>query len=260
MGNTIDPVDHGLFLGNAKGSCDKELLKKHNITHIINVCYEPNRFPKDFVYYQHKLYDSNAVFILSEFPKFISFIGEALKKKGNNVFVHCEKGVSRSATVVLAYIMYKYQINCDQAYQFVQENRPEIQPNKGFIQQLRLWGRLRYNLNGTSKCHQEYQNLCLINNAFKCFGKIETIDVENCKSCQIFQDITKIISVENGFISQKKAKKLNRLTKKKRKKKKVEELISNCIKLSSWPDYSVSNWENNKFYQECLLPIQKLVK
>ncbi|KAJ3437790.1 dual specificity protein phosphatase [Anaeramoeba flamelloides] len=260
MGNKIDAVDHGLFLGNAKGSEDKELMKKHEITHILNVCYEPNHFPNDFKYFQQKLYDTKDEFILPEFPKLISFIERALKKKGNNVFVHCEKGVSRSATIVIAYIMYKHQINSDQAYQFVHENRPEIQPNKGFLQQLKLWGRLKYNLKGETKYHKEFRNLCLIHNAFKCFGKIDSINVENCKSCQIFHDITKTISVKNGFISQKKAKKLNKLTKKRKKKKRVEELINNCVKSSSWPDYSSSNWENNKFYQECLLPIKQLVK
>lgn len=48
-------------------------------------------------------------------------------------------GISRSATVVIAYIMKKFQYNFYQAFDFVKQKRPFIRPNIGFSQQLEVY-------------------------------------------------------------------------------------------------------------------------
>lgn len=48
-------------------------------------------------------------------------------------------GVSRSATLVIAYIMKKYSMPLEQAKRLVEEKRPFINPNPGFIKQLELY-------------------------------------------------------------------------------------------------------------------------
>lgn len=53
------------------------------------------------------------------------------------VVVNCFAGVSRSSSIVIAYIMYKYKLTLEEAFQYVKSKRPIIQPNPGFMQQLK---------------------------------------------------------------------------------------------------------------------------
>jgi hypothetical protein len=48
-------------------------------------------------------------------------------------------GVSRSATVVMAYVMRYHNMTRDQAYIHLKQQRPSINPNEGFWQQLLIW-------------------------------------------------------------------------------------------------------------------------
>lgn len=58
------------------------------------------------------------------------------------VLVHCRVGVSRSATLVLAYLMLKQDLTLVEAICAVKDNRGVI-PNRGFLRQLiKLDGRL----------------------------------------------------------------------------------------------------------------------
>ena len=48
------------------------------------------------------------------------------------MLIHCAYGVSRSPSIVIAYLMKKYKIDFDEAEHFVKRKRPEIRPNEGF--------------------------------------------------------------------------------------------------------------------------------
>jgi protein-tyrosine phosphatase len=55
---------------------------------------------------------------------------------GNQVLVNCFAGVSRSTTIVIAYLMYKNKWNVQDTITFVRSKRNIINPNFGFICQL----------------------------------------------------------------------------------------------------------------------------
>jgi protein-tyrosine phosphatase len=55
---------------------------------------------------------------------------------GKQVLVNCYAGVSRSTTIVLAYLIYKNKWNVQDAMTFVRSKRPIVNPNYGFISQL----------------------------------------------------------------------------------------------------------------------------
>jgi protein-tyrosine phosphatase len=59
--------------------------------------------------------------------------------KGHSVLVHCQMGISRSATVVIAYLMKHHDMSRDTAYRYVKERRPKIDPNPGFWDQLEVY-------------------------------------------------------------------------------------------------------------------------
>lgn len=73
---------------------------------------------------------------------------DSIKAKNGCVFVHCHAGISRSATICIAYIMKTMQWDLSRAYEFVKQKRPRISPNLHFMGQLlefqkqlqELWG------------------------------------------------------------------------------------------------------------------------
>lgn len=53
-----------------------------------------------------------------------------------NVLVHCQMGVSRSASVVISYLMREFKIGYRGASKYVQAKRPQVRVNPGFETQL----------------------------------------------------------------------------------------------------------------------------
>ena len=58
---------------------------------------------------------------------------------GSKVLVHCKMGVSRSASVVIAYAMKAHNWNMQKAHKFVKNKRTCIKPNTGFMRQLEIY-------------------------------------------------------------------------------------------------------------------------
>lgn len=59
------------------------------------------------------------------------FIKEALSS-GGTVFIHCYAGISRSAAMLIAYLMAEHHMNMFQAMSLVKSRRSVIFPNPGF--------------------------------------------------------------------------------------------------------------------------------
>ena len=72
------------------------------------------------------------------FFKCINYINEA-KEKNGRVLIHCYKGVSRSVSVIISYLIYLYNWTYDEAFDFVQLKRPIANPNIGFYLQLKTF-------------------------------------------------------------------------------------------------------------------------
>ena len=69
------------------------------------------------------------------FPEAFDFIDSG--RKNGKVFVHCNAGVSRAATIVIAYYMKQNNVSFQEAYDHVKSIRPAIRPNDGFTKQLK---------------------------------------------------------------------------------------------------------------------------
>lgn len=124
-----------LFLANYLVANDIELLKALGITHIINCSIEhPNYFPNDFIYLRVPIYDHTSENIMKYFDETFEFI-----QKSKKVLVHCHAGISRSSTIVIAYLMKKYSKDFRKVLKYVKNIRNIVNPNEGFRLQLECY-------------------------------------------------------------------------------------------------------------------------
>ncbi|PRP79364.1 dual specificity protein phosphatase 12-like [Planoprotostelium fungivorum] len=139
MGNfdeITDQIVDGLWLGDCYSmECHKQMHIK-GITHVISVANGLKPITNDnltqHIYSLPDVPSSNLLEIFDETSNII----DSAREKGA-VLVHCMAGVSRSASVVVAYIMKTFRISRDEAIQLVRARRNQIYPNQGFMNQLK---------------------------------------------------------------------------------------------------------------------------
>lgn len=69
-------------------------------------------------------------------PQCIDFIDRETSRD-RRVLVHCSAGISRSASVVIAYVMHHKKISYEDALKHVKDRKPNIAPNRGFVEVLK---------------------------------------------------------------------------------------------------------------------------
>jgi protein phosphatase slingshot len=132
--NKITP---NLYLGDATIARSKYFLENNNIHGIINATTnEPNAYPESYEYLRININDEPSEQIRSFFQDIFEFIRRH-HNLGHSVLVHCQMGISRSATLVIAYLMIDGHKTLGEAFQQVKGVRQQIDPNDGFIRQLR---------------------------------------------------------------------------------------------------------------------------
>jgi len=135
---TISQVTEHLYIGNFYAAGNEGLLRSCGITHIVVAAAGlPARFPGQFVYLKQEIYDLVEYNIMQHFAETNEFISRA--EGQGNVFVHCAMGISRSATIVLAYLMQRHRWKAAKALRYLKSKHPDAQPNIGFLQQLKSY-------------------------------------------------------------------------------------------------------------------------
>ncbi|XP_014811838.1 PREDICTED: dual specificity protein phosphatase 13 isoform B-like [Calidris pugnax] len=142
--NHVDQVWPNLYLGDAWAARSKTTLQSLNITHILNAADGPYsintgaKYYKDLQieYYGVEAFDDPSFDLSIFFYDAANFIGKALNTSGGKVFVHCAMGISRSASLVLAFLMIHENMTLVDALKTVSAHR-DICPNSGFLSQLR---------------------------------------------------------------------------------------------------------------------------
>ena len=66
----------------------------------------------------------------------IFLFADEASQKGANILIHCHAGVSRSATITIAYLLKHTKMSMMDAYRFVKGKRVIISPNFNFMGQL----------------------------------------------------------------------------------------------------------------------------
>ncbi|XP_066211626.1 dual specificity protein phosphatase 16 [Saccopteryx leptura] len=126
-----------LYLGCQRDVLNKELMQQNGIGYVLNAsntCPKPDFIPESH-FLRVPVNDSFCEKILPWLDRSVDFIEKA-KASNGCVLVHCLAGISRSATIAIAYIMKRMDMSLDEAYRFVKEKRPTISPNFNFLGQL----------------------------------------------------------------------------------------------------------------------------
>ncbi|KAK9764083.1 tyrosine/serine/threonine protein phosphatase [Basidiobolus ranarum] len=151
-----------LYLGCEKTAKDKDMLVKNDIHYILNVAKEANspyfegvtspttpsivsytlQLKPDYttestrtLRYKSLAWGHNEENILKSLQGAFRFIDEARSKK-LGILVHCQLGISRSASLIIAYVMRTLRLNVNDAYDFVKSRSTSISPNMSLICQL----------------------------------------------------------------------------------------------------------------------------
>ncbi|KAK6477689.1 dual specificity protein phosphatase 10-like [Huso huso] len=134
----LSPILPFLFLGNERDALDLERMLRLGIGFVVNVTTHLPLYHLDSGLLRYKRLpatDSSKQNLQQYFEEAFEFIEEA-HQCGRGVLIHCQAGVSRSATLVIAYLMKHTLMTMTDAYKYVKGKRPVISPNLNFMGQL----------------------------------------------------------------------------------------------------------------------------
>lgn len=132
-----------IYLGDFRIATDLHKLQQLNITHVVNCAITlPNVFQSrtctrtcnNITYCKLPLYDTPSQQLFPSLHTALTFINNV--PKTSNILIHCARGMSRSCSVVLWYLMQTKQMSYNDALTYVRNIRPIVHPNKSFQLQL----------------------------------------------------------------------------------------------------------------------------
>ena len=142
----VSEVAPGVFVGGVGGAKNLTRLRACGVTHVVNASpVLPCFYKEHFQYLVLDLYDSCSESASQFFQDSNAFMANALGEGREGakaaVFVHCYAGVSRSATLVAAFLMAHRGMTLAEAMATLKRARPGVGPNAGFMQQLAKYER-----------------------------------------------------------------------------------------------------------------------
>jgi len=129
-----------LLLGGIAASSDVSVLQKAGVTHILSCALQlkPSDYGLEDVFscLHLKIDDDISCDIRPFLNSGVEFIETALSDPESCVFVHCHQGKSRSASLILAYLLnhpVEGANNLKEAYDMLKAKRNNVYPNVGFM-------------------------------------------------------------------------------------------------------------------------------
>jgi protein-tyrosine phosphatase len=139
--NFPTPITNNIVLGSEADANNLQYYEQFNITQVLTIIDKDFRLPEDItsrgvVNKIFQLPDSGNSNILEHFEEANKFLAE---NTTGSTLIHCHAGISRSATITIAYLMKIHRLNLDQCFSMVKDKRPAIAPNFGFLGQLQRY-------------------------------------------------------------------------------------------------------------------------
>ncbi|KAI0642259.1 phosphatases II [Trametes meyenii] len=144
---TPSEITSRLFLSGLYTAVDEEQLIAIGVTHVVSVIEYRPKYPKTLTKLKTlhiPVEDNDHADLLQHLDITTAFIKTALEDRRNTVLVHCAMGISRSPTVVCAYLIATKGMSPHEALDFVTSRRAIVCPNLAFRRQLEMYtARLR---------------------------------------------------------------------------------------------------------------------
>ena len=147
--NIIDNI----YLGNGYNASNYSVIRDYKIKYIINVTKEiPNYYEYNIVsnnnlnciptnldikYFTIPIFDDDKEHIRLYISNVLEFIEEAQSNNDGNILIHCYMGSSRSASITLAYLIYKYNFTLNNGLKYLKKKRDIINININFINDIK---------------------------------------------------------------------------------------------------------------------------
>jgi len=144
-----------IFIGDADDARDASKMRAKNVRYVLN-CTMGREFggvhnyhekDKYFDYCRLAMADNATEPLSTRLDKAFDFFEKVRVREDGGVLVHCQQGVSRSVSMVVAYLIKYYRFSFDEAKALCQKSRKQANPNEGFEKQLR---ELEENLRATN--------------------------------------------------------------------------------------------------------------
>ena len=135
-------ISDWIYLGDCENARNNEDIKLLNIKYILNCAkgVKLDNIPDGIKYCHLKLIDDPHQYILLDLYKAFAFI-ELARESQSNILIHCRYGISRSVSILIAYIIKFYGLSVDNALRFIRTKRKQAEPNYGFMHQLHIYER-----------------------------------------------------------------------------------------------------------------------
>ena len=132
-----DHIYGNIYLGSVIAANNLEWLRQNNIQYVIGLIdYQQKYEGINYLVYSN-LNDIPSEDLYLIFSECFSFIEKSVSS-GSNILIHCHAGISRSSSLVIAYLMTHYGFTLFNAFNIVKSIRNVILPNYGFMCQLQL--------------------------------------------------------------------------------------------------------------------------
>jgi dual specificity MAP kinase phosphatase len=130
-----------LYIGSYSNATNKKDLESIHCKTILNCASEcKNLFENEpgYKYLKLNIKDTLDYPIEDHFTDSNAFLSQA-HENNETVFVHCQLGKSRSATIIIAYLIKHMNMSTNEAYTFLKRARSSIMPNLSFMNKLRSY-------------------------------------------------------------------------------------------------------------------------
>lgn len=129
----------GLFLADMYTATSAAVIRDLGITHVVSVVkYGCPQYLQSLQHVCVPIEDTRHAGLLEHLDSITGWIHRALGS-GGQVMVHCVWGMSRSASVAIAYLMAYKGMSLEDARKYVVARRRIVRPNSGFMLQLRVY-------------------------------------------------------------------------------------------------------------------------